>query len=201
MVVVLAIIIVITGVVINGQSTYNESLILTDTAYTVAFSVRQAQSLGLASRATNVGSTIVSNAGYGVRFAGATGYTVFADTGGPTSLGTSVCPTGAGGTPEESKPGNCKYDPGTDRIVSTNTFSRQFTIGTLCGKVSGGATCTPVTSIDAVFMRPETRAILTGPAGQVYSCIEVHVKAPTGNATRVVRVSQLGEISVGQSCP
>ena len=70
MLVVLAIIIMITAIVINGQSTYNRSILLTDTVYTVAYSIRQAQSLGLASRGTTVGASIVSNAGYGVRFAG-----------------------------------------------------------------------------------------------------------------------------------
>ena len=50
MIVVLAIIGIISGVVITGQSAYNQSLLLTDTTYTVAYSIRQAQSLGLSSR-------------------------------------------------------------------------------------------------------------------------------------------------------
>ena len=201
MLVVLAIIVVITGIVINGQSTYNQTLILTDTAYTVAFSVRQAQALGLASRATTVGGSIVSNAGYGVRFAGTNGYTVFADTGGAKvpSLATA-CPPGTPGTPE-ARPGNCKYESGTDRVIQSYTFSRGFTIQNICGKSGTAATVCSLASLDIVFMRPETRAIMTGPSNQVFTCAEVHVRAPTGGATRVVRVSQLGEISVGQNCP
>ncbi|MEA2701636.1 MAG: hypothetical protein QOE22_345 [Candidatus Parcubacteria bacterium] len=200
MVVVLAIIGVITAVVINGQSTYNNSLLLTDTAYTVAYSIRQAQSLGLASRGINT----QSDAGYGVHFEGTTGYMVFADTGPSTkSLPQSICPVGDSSTPApEAKPGNCKYDGSpTDTIVQNYTFSRGYTIQNICGKTGVGGTCVGVNSLDVVFMRPETRAILIGPSSQSFTCAQVTVTAPGNAATRIVRVSQLGEISVGPSCP
>ena len=201
MIVVLAIIIVITGVIISGQSTYNQTIILNDTAYTVAYSIRQAQSLGLASRSANS----VSDAGYGVRFTGpsATSYLVFADTGGSDFLSESVCPVGAPGTPApETKPGNCRYDGDPpDKIIQNYSFSRGFTLQGVCGKAGTGS-CTPEQSIDVVFMRPETRAIIVGESGRSYTCAQVTVTAPTGGATRTVRVSQLGEISVGdQGCP
>lgn len=200
MIVVLGIIIVITAIVISGQSAYNRSILLTDTAYTVAYSIRQAQSLGLASQsAATGGGSLVSNAGYGVRFAGGTSYTIFADVGGTDFLSTSVCPVGVSGTPD-AKPGNCRYDAGTDQIVQTYTFSRGYTIGNICGKSGSTLTCS-LASMDVVFMRPETRAILIGPSGQSYTCAEIRVQAPTGGDVRVVRVSQLGEISVDQSCP
>jgi len=200
MIVVLAIIVVVTAVVINGQSTYNRSILLTDTAYTVAYSIRQAQSLGLASR----GAGGIVDAGYGVRFAGTTGYTVFADTTGTPALSESVCPLnrpppGQPDTPE-TKPGNCRYDPGTDHVVQNYTFSRGYTIGNICGKSGSTLTCS-LSSLDMVFMRPETRAILIGPSNQSFTCVEVHVRPPTGNEVRIIRVSQLGEISVGQACP
>lgn len=196
MLVVLAIIVVITAVVITGQSSYNRSLLLTDTAYTVAYSIRQAQSLGLASRS----SGSVSNAGYGVRFAGTGSYLVFADTGGASVLSASVCPVGTAGTPD-AKPGNCKYDAGTDSIVQTYTLSRGFTVQNICGKTTAGGACTSVASLDVVFMRPETRAILIGPTNQSFVCAQMDVTSPTGSVIRRVRVSQLGEISVGQTCP
>ena len=199
MLVVLAIIVIISAIVINGQSSYNKTLLLTDTAYTVAYSVRQAQSLGLASRGTLVGANIVSSAGYGVRFGGTTGYTVFADAGGADVLSPAVCPVGVAGTPE-AKPGNCKYDSGTDRIVQSYTFSRGFTISNICGKSGASLTCS-LSTLDVVFMRPETRAILIGPSNQSFTCAEVHVSSPGEAGARVVRISQLGEISVGQTCP
>jgi len=192
MVVVLAIIGIISAIVITGQSGYNQSIVLNDTAYTVAFSIRQVQSLGLGSR-TSGG---VSNAGYGVRFASASSFTMFADTGGPVTLSSAWCPRGSG---PEAKPGNCRYDT-SDGIVETFTLTRNFTISDICAKQGSGPTDCTLTGLDVVFMRPETKAILTDSNNVSYTCAEVHVAAPGGTATRIVRVSQLGEISVGQIC-
>lgn len=199
MMVVLAIIVVITAIVITGQSSYNRSLLLTDTAYTVAYSIRQAQSLGLASR----GSGSVTNAGYGIRFSGTNGYVLYADTSGTPNFSNTICPRGSAGTPD-AKPGNCRFEA-TDPIISSNSFSRGFYMGNIRAKVSSGvgSTYTNLTALDVVFMRPETRAILTSPSSNttVYACAEVTIYAPGAASSRVVRVSQLGEISVGQSCP
>jgi hypothetical protein len=200
MVVVLAIISVITAVIINGQSTYNASLVLTDTAYTVAYSVRQAQSLGLSSRAT-AGS---GNAGYGIRFYHPQNYSIFVDTANAKQApSNALCPLGMAGTPE-GKPGNCRYDD-ADTAFRTYSLSRGFTISDYCGK-NGSASldCSPA-SLTITFMRPDTRAVIiaesaTG-AATVFTCAEIHVTAPGNGVTRVVRVSQLGEISVGQTCP
>lgn len=201
MVVVLAIIVVITGVVINGQSTYNQTLVLTDTAYTVAYSVRQAQSLGLSSQGSVSGSAVYSNVGYGVRFTEGTNYLIYADAGGSNVLGEGLCPQGGDNTPE-TKRGNCRYDgESPDAIVENYSFSRGFTVSDLCGKYGSGVKDCSITSLDVAFRRPETRAIMSGSGKDPYTCVEVHVRAPTGGATRVVRVSQLGEISVGQTCP
>jgi len=201
MVVVLAIIVVISGVVVSGQSTYNQSLVLTDTAYTVAFSIRQAQSFGLASRGRAVGSTVYSNIGYGVRFTEGSSYLIFADVAGPDILGEALCPQTSGNTPEVKR-GNCRFDGvPTDQIVENYSFSRGFTIADLCAKYGTGALNCSITSLDVAFRRPETRAVLSGSGNEVFTCAEVHVRSPEGAATRVVRVSQLGEVSVGQTCP
>jgi hypothetical protein len=201
MVVVLAIISIITAVVINGQSTYNQTLVLTDTAYTVAYSVRQAQSLGLASRGIPAGGTVYSNVGYGVRFTEGASYLLYADAGGSNVLGETLCSQGGENTPEVKR-GNCRYDGVTpDTIVERFSFGRGFTISDLCGKYGNGPLDCSITSLDAAFRRPETRAILSGSTYNPYTCVEIHIKAPSGPATRIVRVSQLGEISVGQPCP
>lgn len=197
MIVVIAIITVITAVVITGQSNYNRTLVLTDTAYTVAFSVRQAQSLGLSSRSASG----VTDAGYGLRFGTTpTNYTLFADTNRTLpSPGASACPLGIAGTPE-AKPGNCRYDVGNDLIVQSYTLGRGFTLSDVCAKNgTGSRRCT--LDVDIVFMRPETRAVITDSSNNSYTCAELYVAAPGGTPTKVVRVSQLGEISVGQTCP
>lgn len=207
MIVVLAIILILTTVTLLGQSNFNQSLLLTDTAYTVAFSGRQAQSFGLSSRRFGTSQ----NAGYGLNFNRATpgSYTLFADTSN-TLAAPSACPLGEVGTPER-KPGNCRYDTaGTvDGVVQTFTFTNNFRVSRFCAKSGATRHCstdsTPLTSLDIVFIRPNTASTITGlrSNGSVatYSCAEVTIANTQGSATRVVRVSQLGEIAVGQSCP
>lgn len=205
MVVVLAIIMLISTIVLTGQSTFNRTLLLTDTAYTVAFSARQAQTYGLSSKA--YGS--VQNAGYGLRFNSATpnSYIFFADTARsipPPPSG--QCPLGVPGTPEE-KPGNCLYDPGADGLVNTYTFNRGFTISGFCGSSNGARVCTAgggLTTLDVVYTRPNIVATITGRVGGAplsFSCAEIYITEPGGVDSRTVRLSQLGEVSLNQSCP
>ena len=204
MLVVLAIIAIITVIVVTGQSNYNKTLLLTDTTYGVALSARQAQSFGLASR--KYGS--VQNPGYGLHFvSGAPGsYTVFADTVN-TLPAPGNCPLGVAGTPEQ-KPGNCRFDA-ADGVVNTYTFSRGFTVSQFCGKVGLTKYCSTgsghLTTLDLVFTRPNTSTTLSGLVnGSVltsFSCAEVTLADASGQATRTIRFSSIGEISINQSCP
>lgn len=204
MLVVLAIIAVITTIVITGQSNYNKTLLLTDTTYGVALSARQAQFYGLASR--KYGS--VQNPGYGVHFTSATpnSYTVFADTFNTLSA-PSNCPLGAAGTPEQ-KPGNCRFDT-TDGVVNTYTFERGFKVKQFCGKTGLTRYCStdnaPLTTLDMVFTRPNTSTTISGLVnGSIltsFSCAEVTISDQSGQATRSIRLSSLGEISINQTCP
>lgn len=203
--VVLGIMVVVTTIVMTGQSQFNQSLLLTDTAYTVALSLREAQSLGISSR--GVGG--VYNFGYGVNFnyGSQNKYTIYADTA-STAATPSYCPvlTAAVGTPE-AKGGNCLYD-GTSEVVQTYTFNRGFKVTEFCGKdTSGTRRCAAnggISSLDVLYLRPNTQAIITGMAAGTavqMTCAEITLTSPTGtNVSRVIRVNQLGEISVGQTC-
>ena len=70
MIVVLSIISILTVIVVVGQTSFNKSNLLTDTAYTVALSMRETQTLGLSSRTFSS----VPNAGFGVHFGDSTAY-------------------------------------------------------------------------------------------------------------------------------
>jgi len=204
MLVVLFIIVLITSIVITGQSNYNKTLLLTDTTYGVALSAREAQTFGLASR--KYGS--VQNPGYGLHFSSASpsSYTLFADIN-PTLAAPSNCPLGAVGTPER-KPGNCRFDA-ADGVVSTYTFSRGFTVTKFCGKSGLTRYCStdpaPLTTLDLVFTRPNTSTTISGLVNgsllTSFSCAEITISDPTKQANRVIRLSSIGEISTGQSCP
>jgi prepilin-type N-terminal cleavage/methylation domain-containing protein len=205
MIVVLAIIITITTIALVGQTSFNRSLLLTDTAYTVALSIRQAQSLGQSSRAFSG----IANAGYGVHFSSATPtrYEVFADIS-PAAPGDTVggrCGGHSVTTGPESRPGNCQYDSSTE-LMQQYTFGRGFYVSDMCGVISGTRNClssTGLNDVNIVFQRPDTASrllITVGSSRHEATCVEIKLSTQTGDATRTIRVSQLGEVSVNQTC-
>jgi len=215
LIVVLAIIIIITTLTITSQSDYNRSLIITNTAYTVALSIREAQSLGLSSRAftANDGS-VTQNAAYGVHFSDTnmTQYRVFADIRGPAQGEPSYsgCPTGLANTPE-FKPGNCRYD-NTSEILTTFNLNKGFSIYGFCGirTSNGSSACSNHSTwegLNITYLRPNTEAIIsmvtTANGTHPLNCAVIWV-LPPGNAMdkmKCVVVSQVGQVSVPQTCP
>ncbi len=203
MLVVLAIIVIVTAIAVTGQSAFNKTLLLTDTAYNVAFSARQAQSYGLASRQFGT----VQNAGYGLHFSNATPgqYTLFADTA-RTATPTGACPLGTAGTPEE-KHGDCRFSS-SDGTVETYSFTRGFTIQKFCAKYGQQLYCSDgsLTALDIAFTRPNVTTTISGyingsPSSAQFSCAQITIADQTKQATKTVRVSMLGEISIGRTCP
>lgn len=208
MLVVIAIITILTAVVINGQTGFNKSLTITDSAYTVALSLREAQTFGLSSR-TFGGS---SNAGYGAHFTSAAnkGYLLFADI--QNGSQPAWCPATHTGQVDD-KPGNCLYDSSTE-TVQTFSFGRGFYISKLCGhdfQQPGVLRCStdainPLTSVDTVFIRPNTDSIITGTATGIGSIqlvdASIVISEPTGVGSRVICLSYAGQISVASTvCP
>lgn len=214
MLVVLSIVVIITVIAITGQGTFNRSLILTDTAYTVAFSIREAQTLGLSSRVfTNAANVSTTNAGYGIRFdrTTPTAYVQFSDVYpvAPGSTQGGQCPghTSPQGTPD-ARPGNCLYDPTQGELVRTYALNRGFTISSFCGTSASGTTqiCsgTQIDTLDIVFMRPSTNAVIFGKSssGTVYplSNAVIHLRSPDNASERCITVTKVGQISV-VTCP
>jgi prepilin-type N-terminal cleavage/methylation domain-containing protein len=210
MLVSVGIILIITSVVLLGQNSFNRNLVLVDTTYTIASTVRQAQSLGLASR--KFGST--QNSGYGVHFytaANGISYLLFADT--LPSTGTSragKCP-GRSGTGLEAKSGNCTYDSAPEQVTS-HTLNRGFKIANFCGvelPAAGGARrCSasgvnPLSDMDISFLRPSTQTTILGvSSGTIVEMVsaDIHITSPDGAYERCVNVSKVGQVSVGV-CP
>ena len=212
MLVVLGIISVITAIAVLGQSSFNKSILLTETSYGVAFSARQAQTFGISSRNFQQGAVSYQRAGYGLHFDIQTPdrYTLFADTSKACLGYAPTCPVGTTGLPDE-KPGNCRFDQcggGSDGIVSTYQFSRGFTITKFCVKSTAyGNYCTDTSSmrtLDVVFTRPNTTTTIVGdPSGASinFTCAEVTITDASGQSSKSIRFSSLGEIAIGQSCP
>lgn len=206
MVIVLAIIGIVTTITLTGQSTFDRSLLLTDSAYRVGLSIRQMQTYGLSSRAFSS----ANNIGYGVHIASASpgSYLLFADisaTGGTLSN----CPVGTVGTPDY-KIGNCIYDGG-DGMVESYSFARGFKVADVCGKDTGGTRrCMSsgyLKAFDAAFLRPNPDAVITGQQTADSSWIaltsgEIYITTADGSATRGICISQVGQVSVASGlCP
>ena len=206
MLVVLAIITIITAITLNGQATFNRSLLLTDTAYTLALSLREMQSLGLSSRSYNG----VQNAGYGGHFTPGTSYALFSDTNRSSPAPLANCPAGTAGA-VDAKPGNCVYTASDALFGSLYEFSRGFSITKICGTTPGTpgtrycSDTSGLTAVDIVFVRSNTTdAVITGQrAGyEAYAKAEIYVTSPDGEVSRGICVSQVGQISVAYSdCP
>lgn len=201
--VVLAIIVVITTVTMVAHTNFNKTLLLTNTAYTVALSAREAQSYGLSSRRFSTSY----NAGYGLYFTGSSStYKLFSDILG-TAAKPAWCLTGTTGTPD-AKPGNCRYDSSTED-AKTYTLNRGYLITDVCGTDTGlTKRCTSTgyfSSVAIVFMRPNTDTIITGvtPTGTAVklSCATIRIRAPGSTNEKCVLVSTVGQISVPLACP
>jgi prepilin-type N-terminal cleavage/methylation domain-containing protein len=209
MIVVLALISIITAIVLNGNGNFDKTITLTDTAFTVALSVREAQSFGLSSRTYN-GAT---NAAYGVHIgpAPASSYVLFADVyPNPNSLlvgspADALCPghTAPAGSPD-AKIGNCVYDSTQGETVQTFKFGRGMHISQICGHAGGLSTCA-LTGIDIVFLRPNTDSIVTGlTAGGPVALTDAQITLsdPTNTASKKICITSVGEISVSNGvCP
>lgn len=205
MLVVLAIIVVVTLIAITGQGNFNRSIILTDTAYTLAFSIREAQSLGLSSRLFSG----VQNAGYGIHLTNAvpTTYSLFADTlpAAPGSSQSGVCPGHSISSGPDAKPGNCTYDSASEQ-VRAYSLNRGFRISRFCGKdLAGVERCSGgyLDALDITYLRPNTQSVITGVRGGSVIALTnavIYVAAPDGSAERCVSVSKVGQVAVG-TCP
>lgn len=186
-----SIIIIITTIALVQQNRFNETLALTNLAYEVGLSVRQAQVFGISVRefegSARIGAT--DNFLYGVHFehdpSNRTEYTLYADL------------------------NDDQMFTGDLEVVETTTITRGNFIDRFCGIRNGAATCS--SGIDTVgtlqnlsiqFRRPNPDAVIVGSTGsgsQVYESAVIVLRSQA-DATRCVRVRPTGQVSIEQTC-
>ncbi|MCX6786308.1 MAG: type II secretion system protein [Candidatus Kaiserbacteria bacterium] len=180
--VVLAIIGIIMSIVLTSQSSFNKTLVLTNTAYDIALTLRNAENYGLGSRAANT----ISNAGYGVHFQTGNSFILFAD----TSDGQSCV-----NMPPDCKLGDGLYTAGDAPPVQTYTLNNGITISKICADTS----CN-ISSLDVVFSRPNPDAHING-YNSSYAKACVVVMSPQGDE-KYVSVASSGQITANATqCP
>lgn len=207
--VVMAIITIISGIIFTSQSSFNKTLILANTAYDVALSLRSAETYGLGGHALSAVPT-----GYGIHFdkSAPGSFLLFADSYPAASMG-SVChaPTNtAGGL--DAQPGDCSYESGSgqDTTVANYTLGNNITVSDFCAFASGAWTCSSthggsLTSLDIVFARPNPDPLMS--TNGLYSSVSpvtgacLSITSPLGGS-RYVSIASSGEITANAtSCP
>ncbi|HET9641278.1 MAG TPA: type II secretion system protein [Candidatus Paceibacterota bacterium] len=192
--VVLGIIAVIMGIVLTSQGNFNRSIVLANTAYDIALTVRSAETYGISSRA----SAASPNTGYGLHFdaGNQSSFILFADTNPAASCTTPGC------TP----PGNHVYTQGLDVLVQTYSLGNNITIQDFCAYINNAWSCASntagITSLDVVYARPNPTAYMS--RNGVYSssisaaCL---LLASTGGTTRSITIWGSGAINPNASPP
>ncbi len=175
----------ITTVSVFSYADFNSNVLLTNLAYEVALSVRQAQFYGITVKQSVSAENFDS--GYGVHLTkNAMSYTLFEDGKGSGSLNHVY---------EEDA------DPDNDEALETYSVQKGNFISKLCTKGSGSLDCT-LTSLDLSFVRPnpETYVAFSTDAGQALLDLTkttsiICVASPRGTL-RKVTVESTGQISV-----
>ncbi len=205
--VVLTIIVIITVVVLTSHSSFNKTLILANTAYDIALSLRSAETYGLGSRA--VGTTV--NAGYGLHFQSGTpgSFTLFADTY-PSPSVSSVCHPINDVSAPNAQSGNCSYESGQGEKVTSYALGNGITISDFCAYSTSSWSCAyalggGLSSLDIVFARPNPEPFISVNGSYSASfpatsaCLTV--SSPQGGA-HYISVSASGQINANAvSCP
>lgn len=205
--VVLAIIVILTAIVLTSQSTFNKTIVLANTAYDVALTLRATETYGIGNRA--VGST--ANTGYGLDFQKATpnSFTLFADIYPPATSSTGLChtpigpPRGPGAVP-----GNCAYDANQNEKVTDYTLGNGITVSNFCASSGSTWLCASnglLTSLDIVFARPNPDPFVRvsiGGASPVPATAACLTLSSSSGGSRFVSVTAAGEITTAtSSCP
>lgn len=191
--VVIAIFVTITSVVLIRQNRFSSDIAITNLAYQIGLSIRQAQVYGLSVRTSETNCATCFDTGYGIHLDAAdkNTYTFFGD-----------------------NDGDFKFDEKNDRAISRKVLSPDTLISNACAVSGGdnycfdsgitqdGVTLSPLTSLDILYKRPSPDAIITGTnsAGDMSNISRVYIAVSTirGDRTKCINIYQNGQISVAE---
>ncbi|MES2409308.1 MAG: type II secretion system protein [Patescibacteria group bacterium] len=209
LIIVVAIMLVVTSAVLFRQSKFSSDILITNMAYEVALSIKDASVSGLSSRASStIMSTdepgVVSRIGYGIHIepnpdggGSPNSFINFVDVSG-VSINTVV--------DDDSNIFNYFYTSTNDAVDKTTEMTQGQHIGKYCARINSGTpwNCfpdNPNQELNIVFVRPNPEAHITmgthnSGDGNVYSEAKIIVESGLGDKCRTVSVSASGQISV-----
>ncbi len=161
-----------TALLLAKYGKFNQDVLLTNLAYDVALTIRNAQTFGLNVRSAP-GNLNAFDKAYGVHFTTGNSFIFFSDTN-----------------------ANSSYDSG-EEIGSPYIIRRSnLTISKVCA--FNGQSCPandPTTVVDILFKRPDPNAIIKGYSGATYSVANITLTSSDGY-TRLILVRSTGQIAV-----
>ncbi len=196
--VVLAIFIVITSVVLARQNRFSSDILLSDVAYQIAISIRQAQVYGLGVRSVGgvtKGVDITYDTGYGIHFEGplpASSYIFFPD------LNKNGIADVVNGTLETSlsTPGTISYDLSRGQKIVSVCATNANGNGCLSGLsgVKGGSG--NASSLNVIYIRPDPTAKISDDQGVSYNTLVITVASSLGDRFKCITAYGTGQVSV-----
>jgi len=192
--VVLAISTMVSVIAIVGSSRFNGTVLLTNLAYEIAFSIREAQSFGLNVREFQPGTESATfNAGYGVHFfkdysngaPNTADYITFADLVVSAGAGDFTYDGDENGGPEFVAKYTTKKGNFIEKFCGIKSNNEEK-----CSNESGG-----LAYLDIVFLRPDPDATFTSNTGVLFRAAKIYVKSPQGGI-KAVKVENTGQVTV-----
>jgi prepilin-type N-terminal cleavage/methylation domain-containing protein len=198
---------VVTSITLANYPKFNSLTALTGLAQQIAIAVREAQVYGVAVKNSSSTASVVTQniyPAYGIFFAldsanttygRSSAYSVFYDT-----------VTGQGPAPYFRPIGDNIFTAEVE-LVETTRINNGSSIIAICGVESGSSICTPATSANIVFRRPNPDAnivVVTSNTTWPYSSptllncsrVDISIQSKDGAHTKVIQVYSSGQINV-----
>lgn len=175
----LSLFVILSGIVLFSQKKFNGSILLTNLAYDVALTIRQAQTFGI-----NVREDIKTGSfqmPYGVHFDISKNkqFLIFADFNGN----------------DDQYNGNWQCTSGGDECLNSYSIKKGNYISDICVTSSGVSEC-GMNKLDITFLRPDPDAIFRSiPNKNSITEAKIIISSPTGESRNVL-VNSTGQISI-----
>lgn len=170
LVVTISVFVIVSTVLLANYGSFSSRSILDNLAHEIALTIREAQIYGISVQEFGSGSGIFPSYGINFRSVTPTSFVLYADTN-----------------------DDDLYTVGEQ--IEVFTVAKGNTIGTICGYVTTASPCTPLTSLDITFTRPEPDALFTSSPAGPFAYTEVVLLSPR-NQTRSVVIWANGQISL-----
>ena len=172
-----------TALVMARYNSFYSGTLFSNLAYDIALTIKEAQTYGISVKVTDPSLSSTFKAAYGVHFdkTANTTFTLFADTDSSPASHANV------------------YNIGTDAVESQYYLRNGGTISGLCVGTNGSSCdSTVVNLLDIVFRRPQPAALISvnGSYSATYNYAEITIRSGDGSATKKIKVTGVGLISV-----